>query len=163
MLVKSVEINIFHVNNRRGALCLSQGSRMGYPAWRTNHEKSSLLCIVGPVDIVIFHYKEAIFSEILHKHPKVFLVCVCVLGVGVGVGVWVWVCVWGWRCGGGGVWNDQCQYNAIQYTMILYTVWQWLRQNINKYLYLKIHPIPQPHRQAMGCLLGVFVTKSNKL
>ena len=32
MLVKSVEISIFHVNNRRGALCLSQGSRMGYPA-----------------------------------------------------------------------------------------------------------------------------------
>ena len=32
ILVKSVEINIFHVNNRRGALCLSQGSRMGYPA-----------------------------------------------------------------------------------------------------------------------------------
>ena len=34
ILVKSVEINIFHVNNRRGALCLSQGSRMGYPACR---------------------------------------------------------------------------------------------------------------------------------
>ena len=26
--------NIFHVNNRRGALCLSQGRRMGYPSWR---------------------------------------------------------------------------------------------------------------------------------
>ena len=26
-------MNIFRVNNRRGALCLSQGRRMGYPAW----------------------------------------------------------------------------------------------------------------------------------
>ena len=25
-------MNLFHVNNRRGALCLSQGMRMGYPA-----------------------------------------------------------------------------------------------------------------------------------
>ena len=33
ILVKSVKMNIFHVNNRRGALCLSQGRRMGYPAW----------------------------------------------------------------------------------------------------------------------------------
>ena len=24
----------FHVNNRRGALCLSQGRRMGYPVWK---------------------------------------------------------------------------------------------------------------------------------
>ena len=30
--VKSVEINIFNVNNKRGALCLSHGRRMGYPA-----------------------------------------------------------------------------------------------------------------------------------
>ena len=26
-------MNIYHVYNRRGALCLSQGRRMGYPAW----------------------------------------------------------------------------------------------------------------------------------
>ena len=32
MLVKSVEMNIFHVNNRSGALCLYQSRRMGYPA-----------------------------------------------------------------------------------------------------------------------------------
>ena len=34
ILVKSVEINIFHVNNRRGVLCLSHGRRRGNPAWR---------------------------------------------------------------------------------------------------------------------------------
>ena len=27
-----IKMNIFHVNNRRGTLCLSQGRRMGYPA-----------------------------------------------------------------------------------------------------------------------------------
>ena len=26
-------MNIYHVTNSRGALCLSQGRRMGYPAW----------------------------------------------------------------------------------------------------------------------------------
>ena len=26
-------MNIFHVYNRMGALCFSQGGRMGYPAW----------------------------------------------------------------------------------------------------------------------------------
>ena len=36
VLVKSVEMNIFHVNNRRAALCLSQGRRMGSPALHNN-------------------------------------------------------------------------------------------------------------------------------
>ena len=40
ILVKLVEMNIFHVNYKRGALCLSQGRRMGYPAWGTNKQKS---------------------------------------------------------------------------------------------------------------------------
>ena len=34
--------HIFHVNNRRGAWCLSPGSRMGYPAW--SGYASSALC-----------------------------------------------------------------------------------------------------------------------
>ena len=42
ILVKSVKMNIFHVNNRRGALCLSQGRRMGYPAWKRSGDE--LLC-----------------------------------------------------------------------------------------------------------------------
>ena len=32
IFVKSVKVNIFHMNNKRGALCLSQGRGMGYPA-----------------------------------------------------------------------------------------------------------------------------------
>ena len=32
ILVKSVKMNIFHANNRRGTLCLSQGRQIGYPA-----------------------------------------------------------------------------------------------------------------------------------
>ena len=64
ILVKSVEMNSFHVNNRRGALCLSQGRRMGYPAgtWRLKRLKIDSLfgtmfwlitktppCITGPL------------------------------------------------------------------------------------------------------------------
>ena len=37
ILVKSVKMNIFHVNDRKGELCFSQGRRMGYPAWSGNH------------------------------------------------------------------------------------------------------------------------------
>ena len=32
-LLNQSKMNMFHVNNGRGALCLSQGRRMGSPAW----------------------------------------------------------------------------------------------------------------------------------
>ena len=37
-----------------------------------------------------------------------------------------------------------CRYNAIQYNMILYTVYQWLRQNIKKILYSEKTPHTPP-------------------
>ena len=39
ILVKSVKMNIFHGNNRRGALCVSQGRQMGCPVCLCNSWK----------------------------------------------------------------------------------------------------------------------------
>ena len=52
-----------------------------------------------------------------------------------------------------------CHYNAIQYNVLLLTVLHRLRQNLIPGWTHKRHPVPQPHRWAMGCLLWGFERK----
>ena len=49
VLFKSVKMNIFHVNNRWGTLCLSQGRRMSYPAWYTYIVLKASSCVTFSV------------------------------------------------------------------------------------------------------------------
>ena len=50
----------------------------------------------------------------------------------------------------------ECYYSAVQHNMILHMVQQWQRQILRQKLYSQRHPIPRPHGQAMGGLLGGF-------
>ena len=59
-------MNILHVNNRRGALCYSQGGRMGYPACRT-------YCISS-------HYNCVIMSPMAFQITSLAIVCSIVSG-----------------------------------------------------------------------------------
>ena len=76
LLVKSVEINIFHVNNRRGALCLSQGSRMGYPVWKrcAMDERNMILVGWGAESHVDTTYSDAIMSTMMSQITGVSIV-----------------------------------------------------------------------------------------
>ena len=63
ILVKPVDMNVFHVNNRRGTLCLSQGRRMSYPAWR--QYLVNFMGLVGIVNTTIGK-TEPIFAGLGH-------------------------------------------------------------------------------------------------
>ena len=55
-----------------------------------------------------------------------------------------------------GLWNPntvRCHYKAIQDNMILNTLLQWLRPNINQTWSTQKTPHNSPNRQVMGCIL----------
>ena len=54
-------MDIFHVNNNRGALCLSQGGRMGYPAW------------VSGTTITVSHFLVFCAATVEHAKVKVYI------------------------------------------------------------------------------------------